>query len=137
MQGINDIPSTDSMLNNTGSPDNMAVIVAIVTVLVLVAIIVVTLLVIVIMCCKRRHESDRVHKLQSMVLETKEDEKEAESHMDYQYEIVDKNGVKTAASGATTVGALCSNPDKAITDDGYSHLRDSQKKKVPLRKWQQ
>ena len=136
MQGIDDTPSTDSMLNNTGSPDNTTVIVAIVTVLVLVAIIVVVViafLVVVIMCRKRRHESDRVHKLQSMVLETKE----AESHMDYQYEIIDKNGVKAAASGATTVGALCSNPDKAITDDGYSHLRDSQKKKVPLRKWQQ
>ena len=67
------------------------------------------------------------------MLETKEDEKEAESYMDNQYDIIDKppqNGVKTAAN-STTMDIFYSNSDEAIMDDSYSHLRDNQKKTVP------
>ena len=111
---------------------------AIVVVLVFVSIVVGTVIVLLLIMClktrKRKHESEKVHKLQSVVLETKEDEKEAESHMDNQYDIIDKppqNGVKIAANSGTTMDALYSTPDEAITDDSYSHLRDNQKKIVP------
>ena len=107
---------------------------------IIVGIVIVLLVIVCLKTRKRKHDSDKVHKLQSVVLETKEDEeKEAESYMDNQYDVISdkqpRNGVKTAANGDTTMDAVYSNPDEVITDDSYSHLhRESQKKTVPSQK---
>ena len=107
--------------------------IVIVLVLLVVIIVVAVVVSLYLKTHKRRHESghDRIHQLQNMVpdLETSEDEREAKSHMDSEYDIIDKppqNGAKTAANSATAVAALYSNPDEAFADENYSHLRQSQ-----------
>ena len=124
------------------SSDTVTIIIAIVVVVLVISIIV-GAIIFVLLCLKtrkRKHDSDKVHKLQSVVLETKEDEeKEAESYMGNEYDVISdkqpRNGVKTAANGDTTMDAVYSNPDEAITDDSYSHLhRGSQKKTIPSQK---
>jgi signal transduction histidine kinase len=124
------------------SSNNTTIIIAIVVVLVVVSIIVGAVIVLLVIVClktrKRKQDSDKIHKLQSVVLETKEDEeKEVESYMTNLYDVIDKppqNGMKTAVIGDTTMDAIYSNPNEAITDDTYDRLRDTQKNTIPSQK---
>ena len=100
--------------------------------LILIVIVVVIIILVLFIRLRKHKQKHKVQQLQSVVLETKEEEKEAESYMDNQYDVIDKppqNGVKTAPNNVAVMDALYSNPDEAITDDTYSRLRDSQKKK--------
>ena len=120
----------DRTTNSPSADVVVAVVVVLLLVSAIVAVIVITL--VVIMCLKtrkRKYDSDKVQRLQNVVLETKENEKEAESYMDDQYAVVDappRNGVKMTA----ITDALYSNPDEAIDDGSYSRLRDGQNKNI-------
>ena len=106
-----------------------------VVVLVLIVVLAVVIIVLVVVMRLRKYKQiSEVHKLQNVVLETKE-EKEAESYMDDRYDdIINKNGVKAGANSAAVMDTPYSNPDEATTDEGYNHLRDSQKKSIALPK---
>ena len=135
---ITDGTSTDTPSSDNGpagpQTDTSTIIIPIIVVIVLVLIVVVAVIIILVLFIRlRKHkQKHKVQQLQNVVLETKEEEKEAESYMDNQYDVIDKppqNGVKTAPNNVAVMDALYSNPDEAITDDTYSRLRDSQKKK--------
>ena len=130
-------------MSNTTRPSEsnttLTLIVAIVVVLVLIIVVIVVAL-LVIVCLKthkQRHISSKVHQLQNVntVLDPKirEDEKIEESYMDSQYEVIDKPP-QNGANSATVMDALYSNPDEAITNETYSHLRDTQKENVTPQK---
>ena len=103
-----------------------------VVVLVLIVVLAVVIIVLVVVMRLRKYkQKSEVHKLQNVVLETKEEEKEVESCMDDGYDVV---RVKTGANSAAVMDNLYSNPDEATTDESYSHLQDSQKKLVALPK---
>ena len=119
----------------TAPQSNTGTIVTVVVVLLIVLIIVVVVTVVVIFMClrnhRRKHGFNEVQQLQNVVLETKEQEKEAESFIDSQYDSGDQppqNGVKVAG-GVAIADALYSNPDEN-RNDTYSHLREEEKREV-------
>ena len=123
--------TTNDSGGSQGNPTPVGPIVAVVLVilLLLIAVLVVLVLFICVRSRKRKYETDKVHQLQSVVMESKEDEKENETHiymLDNHSNNPSQNGVRLASGGA----AVNSDPDKARQNDNtYSSLREEEKKR--------
>ena len=131
--------------SNTTSPSStsdsaVVIVVVIVVVLLLLLVLVAAMVIVVIFLCfrvhRRKEESSKVQRLQSVVLESKdEEEKEAETFIDglNNYECVDKppqNGFQVA-DNAAIIDVLYSEPDD-VRNDTYSHLRDGEKNQLSV-----
>ena len=107
----------------------MGAIVAVVVVLIIVIAIIVFVMFLCVRNRKWKYETDKVHQLQSVVMENKEDEKEDETHvcmLDNHFSSMLQNGVRFASGGA----AFTSDSDKARQNDNiYISLREEEKKR--------
>ena len=113
----------------TSGPPNDIIIATVIAVLVLIMALAAVIVLIVVIHLRKYKQNGEIQEFQNV--ETKEEDKEAESYVDDWYDdIINKNGVKTGANSAPVMDALYSNPDEATTDESYSHLQDSQKEKI-------
>ena len=120
------------------STSNLIIPIIVVVVVVLAAVVVIATVIVVVLCLKnrkRKEDSVRIRQLQDVVMETKEEEKEAETYMEGlgNYEVIGEphqNGFRVPENDAI-LDVLYSDPNET-GDNFYSHLREDEKPTLQL-----